>query len=70
MLDILDEVEKMDKTKPTKQQLNTLVTEYPKTIEHDRSIKAALLNWTSGVAQGLTEAWSRRGPRCVEEVVS
>ena len=50
---ILDEIEKRGNTKVDKSKLNELAEEFPKIHEYDRAIEAALLNWTSGVANGL-----------------
>ena len=52
---ILDEMEQFGNTKVEKIRLNNLSEECPKVYEYDRAIKAALLNWTSGVAQGLVK---------------
>ena len=55
LLELLDLVEKRGKYKVSKQLLINIAKEYPKIYEYDRSIKATLLNWASGVAQGLVK---------------
>ena len=52
---ILDAVERRDNRKYTTSDSAKLTLKVPKAIEYDRSIKVALLNWTSGIAQGLVE---------------
>ena len=55
LLEILDEVEKMCNTRFTKERLSKLVQDFPKALEHDRAVKAALMNWTWEVAKGLVK---------------
>ena len=50
-----DEIEKLGNTKVDKLHIIKLAEEFPKVYEYDRAIKSALLNWTSGVAQGLVK---------------
>ena len=61
LLELLDVVEKRGKHKITRQLLSKIAKEYPKAYEYDRSIKAALMNWTSGVAQGLVKHGTEGG---------
>ena len=51
----LDKVEKMGGTTFTNEMLMELTIKYPKAGEWNKAIKAALLNWTSGIAKGLLQ---------------
>ena len=53
LLEILDVMEKLGGRKFTRQLLAEYHKDYPKIYEYDRVVKAALLNWTAGLAQGL-----------------
>ena len=55
VLTILDKVEKMGTNTFTNQMLKELTGIYSKAPEYDRAIRAALLNWTSGIAKGLVQ---------------
>ena len=51
----LDKVEKMGAQAFINELLQELISRYPKAAGWNRAIKAALLNWTSGIATGLVQ---------------
>ena len=55
LLIILDKVEKMGTNTFTNDMRKELTGVYSKAPEFDRAIRAALLNWTSGIAKGLVQ---------------
>lgn len=61
LLDMLDVMQKRGKNKFNRHLFNKVAKEYPKVYEYDRSIKAALMNWTAGVAQGLVKHGTEGG---------
>ena len=61
LLELLDVVEKKRKHKLTRQLLSKVAKEYSKAYEYDLPTKAALMNWTSGVAQGLVKHGTEGG---------
>ena len=58
---ILNAVERRGYAKYITSGLVKITQQMVKAIEHDRSIKVALLNWTSGIAQGLVEHGTESG---------
>ena len=50
LLKILDKIEALGNTKFTNERLNKIINKYPKVAEYETAITAALLNWTTGVA--------------------
>ena len=52
LLNILNEIEQCGDEKFTKDDLKELSTRYPKAYQYDRAVRLALLNYTTGVAQG------------------
>ena len=55
VVSIFDTVEKLGNKKYTSSDLARFIKDLPEAMEYDRSVKAALLNWTPGIAQGLVE---------------
>ena len=55
LLKHLNDIEKLGNEKFTNEDLHNFAKEVPKALEYDRVVKAALLNWISGIAQGLVE---------------
>ena len=55
LLRILDKIEARGATKFTSAELQAMITKYPKVAEFDVAIKAALLNWTTGIANNMIE---------------
>ena len=55
LLHILDKVEKMGGNTFTNELLKDLITVKPKAEEFNKAVNAALLSWTSGIAQGLVQ---------------
>lgn len=60
-MEILDEIEKLVNKTFIKEDMKRLIKEVLKAAEYDRSIEVALLNWTSGVAQGLVKYGTEGG---------
>ena len=50
---MFDHVEAYGAERFTSGKLNALVEQCRKALEYERAIKAALLNWTTGIAQWL-----------------
>lgn len=61
LLIILDGVETFGKKAFTNTQLEELRHQCPKAVQYDRAIEAALLNWTSGIAQGFVRHGAQGG---------
>ena len=55
LLTILNKVKKQGPNTFTNDMLQELITIYPKAPEFDRAIRAALYNWTNGIAKGLVQ---------------
>lgn len=61
LLEIIDVVEKFGKRILATAQLKELKYKRPKAYQYDRAVKAALLNWTGGIAQGLVRFGTQGG---------
>ena len=61
LIDVLDQVEKIGKSKVSSAVMHKLLKEWLRVGKYDRSIKAALFNWTPGVAQGFVKSGAEGG---------
>ena len=61
LVNVFNEVEKRGSQRYNTEGLNKLAKDVPKAHEYDRAVKAALVNWITGIAQGLVEHGTEGG---------
>ena len=61
LVNIFNDIEELGTKRYIAEGVNRLAREVRKAQEYDRAIKAALANWTSGIAQGFVEHGAESG---------